>query len=61
MSLKSMGTIDHDNLKVLVIYINLSIFFIYKNFPNLISTILLSNIVFLCYVCKTIFKDVYGL
>lgn len=56
-----MGTIDHDNLKVLVIYINLSIFNIYKNFRNIINTILLSNNVFICYVCKTILKDFYGL
>jgi len=56
-----MRTIDHDNLKVLVIYINLSILIIYKKFRNIINTILLSNNVFICYVYKTIFKDFYGL
>jgi len=49
----------YGNLKILVIHINLSKFIICKNFPSIINTI--TNIRFILYFCKTIFKDYYSI
>jgi len=48
---------NYGGLKILVVIINLSIFIIWKNDPNIINTV--SNIIYILYFCKIIKLLVY--